>query len=50
MSTWVWVAVLVAVWFVGITIALRCLGAARDAGERFDQVMADHYCPDEVEP
>jgi hypothetical protein len=51
MSTVVLVAVLVAVWAVIITFALRWLAAAADAGEQFDQTMADHYrCPDEVEP
>jgi hypothetical protein len=47
-STWTWVAVLTAVWALIIAIALRWLHEAADAGDRFDQVMADH-CPDEVE-
>jgi hypothetical protein len=43
--------ILGAAWLAIVAVLLRGLRNARVAGERFDQVMADHYdCPDKVEP
>ncbi len=42
---------LLAIWPILIILALLWLSQASAAGQRFDQVMADHYrsCPDEIE-
>jgi hypothetical protein len=43
----IWILVLA--WLALIAVLLDGIRQARKSGERFDQVMADHYdCPDKV--
>jgi hypothetical protein len=47
------IAVACLAWGILILLAVLWLKNAGEAGERFDQVMADHYadhCPDEIDP